>query len=153
MPSINLCILGGHLTRDPEMRYTPSGTPVLEFGLAVNRKWRDQAGALQEEVSFFDCVAFGKTAETINEYFGKGGAIMVEGRLKQESWEDKATGKPRYKVKVIVEKFHFVGDMKKEGGGGGDDPGRRPPARQTTTAPAPATTGAPPADPEDDVPF
>lgn len=144
---MNICILAGHLTRDVELRYTPSGTPVGEFGLAINRKWKAESGELKEEVSFFDCVCFGRTAENIAQYFAKGGSIMIEGRLKQETWEDKQTGKNRSKVKVIIEKFHFVG---KSGKTEGDD--ERPAPRRGTPPPA---TGdeAPPSPGDDDVPF
>lgn len=148
MPHMNICILAGHLTRDVELRYTPSGTPVGEFGLGINRKWKSESGEMKEEVSFFDCVCFGKTAENIAQYFGKGGAIMIEGRLKQETWEDKQTGKNRSKVKVIIERFHFVGKSGKseDGGERSERPARR-------GAPPPATGEAPPPDDGDDVPF
>lgn len=144
MPHINICILAGHMTRDVELRYTPSGTPVGEFGLAINRKWKSESGELKEEVSFFDCVAFGRTAENINEYFRKGSAMMLEGRLKQESWEDKQDGRKRSKVKVIVEKFHFTAS--KSADGGGDE---RPAPRRAATPPAEAPASAD----SDDVPF
>jgi single-strand DNA-binding protein len=146
MPHINICILAGHMTRDVELRYTTSGTPIGEFGLAINRKWKSDSGEMKEEVSFFDCVAFGRTAENINEYFRKGSAIMLEGRLKQESWEDKQDGRKRSKVKVIVEKFHFTASKAQ----GGDDE-RPAPRRAAGTAPpaeAPAGGGD-----EDNVPF
>jgi len=150
--NMNHVSVGGNLTRDPELRYTPKGTAVTDFGVANNRNWYDEAGDLQEEVNYFDCVAFGKPAETISQYFGKGGAICVEGRLKQESWEDKQTGKPRYKIKIIVEKFHFCGDGKGKGKDGG---GSEPAPRRGQPAPAgvAASSKAPPPDDEDDVPF
>src|SRR5437870_4996318 len=107
---MNIVIIKGNLTRDPEMRFTPKGTAVGEFGVAVNRKWRNEAGELQEEVSFFNVAAFGKTAETIAEYFSKGKPIIVTGRLKQESWDDKQTGAKRSAVKIILERFDFCGD-------------------------------------------
>ena len=79
---MNIVILKGNLTRDPDMRYTPNNTAVVNMGLAMNHKWRNQAGETQEEVTFVDCEVWGKTAEVINQYFRKGSPIVVEGRLK-----------------------------------------------------------------------
>lgn len=106
--NLNLCILAGHLTRDPENRYSAKGAAVGEFGLAINRKWKEASGELKEEVTFLDCVCFGKTAETIAQYFKKGDPIMLEARLRQESWTDKASGQKRSRIKVLVEKFEFL---------------------------------------------
>lgn len=102
-------ILCGNLTRDPEMRATPSGAQVCGFGLAVNRVYRDSSGANREDVSFFDCSAWGKSGETIAQYAKKGTAMLVSGRLEQRSWEDKATGGKRSRVEVVVEEFNFLG--------------------------------------------
>lgn len=113
----NKVILMGNLTRDPETRTTPSGQSVTNFGLAVNRTWRDQSGNTQENVSFIDCVAWGKTGEIIAQYVQKGRPILVSGRLDQRSWEQE--GQKRSKVEVIVEDFNFVG-----GGAGGDGGGQ-----------------------------
>ncbi len=153
MPNTNIVVLAGFLSRDPETRYTPKGTCVVNLGLAVNRTWRNDAGEKQEEVSFFDCVAFGKTAETIGQYFKKGGAILVQGRLKQESWEDKQSGQKRYAVKVIVESFNFVGDSK--GGGDGATADRTQADFKANTRPArtPAPVEPGPEQEADDVPF
>jgi single-strand DNA-binding protein len=149
MASVNIIILGGNLTRDPEMRFTPSGTAVAEFGVAVNRKWRDAAGELKEEVSFFDCAAFGKTAETIQQYLGKGKPILIQGRLKLEQWDDRETGRKRSKVKVIVESFNFIGAAVQ-----GE---RQAPARTAAKPQASDNDGenvpAGPASEEDNVPF
>lgn len=142
MASINITLLGGNLARDPELRYTPGGTAVVDFGIGVNRKWKTESGELKEEVSFFDCTAFGRTAENINEYFQKGSPILLEARLKQETWEDKTDGRKRSKVKLIVEKFHFVGSAKGEG------KVERPPRKSR-----PAASETPPDDDGDDVPF
>ena len=123
MPNINIVVLGGNMTRDVETRYTPKGTAVGEFGLAINRKWRTEGGDLKEEVSFFDCSAYGVTAENITKYFHKGSPIIVQGRLKQESWDDKQTGQKRSKVKLIVETFHFASDKAHAGGSASDNDG------------------------------
>lgn len=111
MASYNKVILMGHLTRDPQMKYLPSGTAVCEIGLAVNRAWKDANGNPQEEVLFIDCSAFGKTAENVNGHFQKGRPIHVEGRLKLDQWEQ--DGQHRSKIRVIVEQFRFV-DRKAE---------------------------------------
>jgi len=110
MASLNLVIIGGNLTRDPELRFTPKGLAVADFGVAVNRKWKTDSGELKEEVSFIDCSAFGRTAENIVQYFRKGGSIIIEGRLKQETWEDRQDGRKRSKLKVFVSIFHFAGE-------------------------------------------
>lgn len=105
----NKVILMGNLTRDPEVRNTPSGQSVASFGLAVNRTWRGQDGEQHESVSYIDCVAWGKTGEIIAQYVQKGRPLLVSGRLEQRSWDDKETGQKRSKVEVIVEDFNFVG--------------------------------------------
>ena len=102
-------ILCGNLTRDPELRATPSGTQVCSFGIAVNRVYRDASGANKESVSFFDCSAWGKQGETIAQYAKKGTAMLVSGRLEQRSWDDKATGVKRSRVEVVLEDFNFLG--------------------------------------------
>lgn len=110
MPSLNKCLLMGNFTRDPEMKYLPTNnTAVTSFGLAINRKWKGKDGKPDgEEVTFLDLEAFGRTAEVINQYFKKGAAIFVEGRLKLDQWTDKE-GQKRSKLKVIVESFEFLG--------------------------------------------
>lgn len=110
----NKIMLGGRLTRDPEMRVTPKGTPICQFSMAVNREWKSESGEKQTEVSYIDCEAWGKTAETIAKYLKKGGDIFVDGRVKQDQWEDKNTKEKRSKLKVVVEQFQFVGGKKDE---------------------------------------
>lgn len=109
MPSFNKVILAGHLTRDPEEREAGNST-VCEFGLAVNRKWKNRDGQQQEDVCFVDCNAWARTGEAIQKYFGKGKPILVEGRLQLDQWQDKQTGANRSKIKVVVESFSFLGD-------------------------------------------
>jgi single-strand DNA-binding protein len=103
----NKVILMGNLTRDPETRQTPNGQSVTNFALAVNRTWKGQDGSTQEQVSFIDCVAWGKTGEVIAQYIQKGRPILVSGRLDQKSWEQ--DGQKRSKVEVVVEDFNFMG--------------------------------------------
>lgn len=119
MPSYNKTILMGHMTRDPETRNLQSGSAVCNFGLAVNKKWKDRDGNQKEEVCFVDCAAFGRTAEVIAQYFKKGDAIFVEGSLRLETWESQDGGK-RSKHSVTVDRFEFVGG-KKGGQQGGDE--------------------------------
>ena|SRR5829696_4368681 len=113
MPGFNKVMLIGNLTRDPQVKHLPSQTVVAEFGLATNRKYRTAAGEDKEETCFVDCSAFGKQAEVIGQFCQKGKAIFVEGRLKFDSWEDKAGGK-RSKVSVVVENFQFLGSRADE---------------------------------------
>ena len=115
MSSYNKIIFMGNMTRDPQLSFLPSQTPVVEFGLAANRKWKSKDGQDKEEVTFVDCVAFGTTAETIDKFFSKGKPILVEGRLQFDQWEAQ-DGSKRSKHKINVREFSFVG-TKDEGGG------------------------------------
>lgn len=108
MANLNKVFLMGNLTRDPEMKYTPSGTGICAFSVAVNRKWKDKTGGYKEEVAFVDCEAWGGTGEMIAAYLRKGNSIFVEGRLRFSQWEAKDGGK-RSKLSVTVENFQFVG--------------------------------------------
>ncbi len=166
MASFNKVILMGNLTRDPEMRVTPGGFSICKFTVAVNRKFKSQDGQEKEEVAFIDVDSFGKQAEVISKFFGKGKPILVEGRLRQDKWDDKTSGEKRSKLMVILEGFSFVGGGRGEGGGeGGEDggasagpnynqsaPAPRAPARGN--APAAASRPPPPGDHiDEDVPF
>jgi single-strand DNA-binding protein len=107
MASYNRVILMGNLTRDPELKTLPSQTVVCDFALAINRRWKDSDGGDRDEVLFIDCVAFGKTGQTIGDSLTKGRPIHVEGRLKFEQWEQE-DGQRRSKIRVVVEQFRFV---------------------------------------------
>ena len=110
MPNLNKVILMGHLTRDPEMRYLPNGSAVAKFSLAVNRTWKDkESGNAKEETVFVECTAFSRTAEVVGEYVKKGSPLYVEGRLKQDNWDDKQTGQKRSKLVVNVENVQLLG--------------------------------------------
>ncbi len=108
MANFNKILLLGNLTRDPQLSYTPSQTAVVDFGLAVNRRWTGQDGSAREETCFVDCRAFGKTAETINKYLTKGRQVFIEGRLTFDSWTAQ-DGTKRSKHRVTVENFQFLG--------------------------------------------
>ena len=112
---MNIVIIMGNLTRDPELKHTNSNTAVANFSVAVNEKWTDRNGEKKERVAYVDCEAWGKTGENIAKFFNKGKSIAVTGRLKQETWEDKNGGGKRSKLLVTVDNFHFVGG-KGEGG-------------------------------------
>jgi len=156
MANVNKVILIGNLTRDVELRYTPRGTSVAELGLAVNRKWKDAQGELQEEATFVGLVAWSRQAEVLNEYVHKGDPLYVEGRLTQDRWVDRE-GKKRSKTKVVIEQFQFLGRKR-----GGDDSDGAPAAVGDDTAVHPdvkphvhrdggGTQGYAPSD--DDIPF
>jgi len=151
MASFNRVILAGNLTRDPEMRYTPKGTAVAAFTLAVNRRWKSETGEPKEEVSFIDVDAFGRQAEVIAQYLKKGRPFLVEGRLKQDTWEDKNTHQKQSKLKVVLEGFSFI-DTK--GAENAAYTNARPAAAPAAVAEAPAAPEPAAAAPEeDDVPF
>jgi len=112
MSNFNQVIVMGNFTRDPQLSYTPTQTPVVEFGLAVNRKWKKQDGSQGEEVSFLECQCFGKRAEVIVKHFKKGSPIFVHGRLKQERWEK--DDKSHSRIRIMVESFEFIGRKETE---------------------------------------
>ena len=107
MSNFNQWIGMGNLTRDPQLSYLPNKTAVVEFGLAVNRKWKKEDGSQGEEVLFIECQAFDKRAEVITKYFSKGSAIFVQGRLKLERWEK--SGETHTRIRVVVLGFEFIG--------------------------------------------
>jgi single-strand DNA-binding protein len=120
MASLNKVMLMGNLTRDPQLSYLPSQTPVVEFGMAVNRKYKKQDGTMADDTCFVDCRMFGKRAETLNKYLKKGDPLFVEGRLQFDSWEK--DGRKFSKLRVFVENFEFLGRGGQGGGGGGSAP-------------------------------
>jgi single-strand DNA-binding protein len=152
MASFNRVILAGNLTRDPELRYTPKGSAVAGFGLAVNRTWKSESGESKEEVSFIDIEAWGRQAEVIAQYMRKGRPLLVEGRLKQDTWEDKNTHQKQSKLKVVLETFSFIDSKGPDSGGSSDAPRRSSSA--APSKPPPSSEGGDAAGTEeDDVPF
>jgi single-strand DNA-binding protein len=121
MANLNKVFLIGNLTRDPELRYTPSGTAVAQFGLATNRRWKDRSsGEMREETTFVDVEVWGRQAELAGQYLAKGRPLFIEGRLRLDQWEDRNTGQKRSRLKVVGERFQFLGargDGRGEGGG------------------------------------
>lgn len=127
MTSFNKVIIAGNISRDIELRHIPSGTAVADVSLAINSSYKDKNDQKKEEVTFVDCTLWGKTAELAAEYLKKGSAVLFEGKLHQESWDDKETGKKRSKLKVVVENMQFLGDKGggNKGGSGGQSGGQR----------------------------
>jgi len=145
MANFNKVMLMGNLTRDPQLSYTPSQTAVVDFGLAINRKYTGKDGQQKEEVCYVDCQAFGKQAETLNKYMSKGRPLFVEGRLRFDSWTAQ-DGSKRSRHRVTVENFQFLG-----GGGGGNAQGRGGGGAAVEGDEAPAEDFRPA--PDDDIPF
>ena len=140
--SFNKIILVGNLGRDPELRYTPQGTPVCNFTLATNERRRDRTGETQDTTTWFRVTLWGRQAETASQYLTKGRPVYVEGRLRVEEWTDRE-GKPRHTLEVHATDMHFID-------GGRDDAARPAPG------PAAPSTHEPPADEgiaDDDIPF
>ncbi len=177
MPNLNKVQLMGNITRDPEVRYTPKGTAVTDISLAINRNFSGDDGERREETTFVEITFWGRQAEIIGEWMKKGRPIYVEGRLQLDSWEDKTSGQQRSRLKVIGEKFEFLGGRDDTGGsssGGSsrssnptpqssnqrdDDPSERreeEAPREQYSAPQQQSGGQsqrPPAEEDDDIPF
>jgi single-strand DNA-binding protein len=154
MASLNRVLLIGNLTRDPEVRYTPKGTPVAEIGLAVNRVIPGgEEGERREEVTFVDVTLWNRQAELAEQYLKKGRAVFIEGRLQLDTWDDKQTGQKRSRLRVVAENLQFL-DSRRDGEGSA--PGGNPPPQRRTAAPP--TPRDKPHDPDldaepDDIPF
>ena len=157
MQEVNVVVIGGNLTRDPELKWTQKGTAVAQAALALNRTWRDESGQEREDVSFVDVECWGKTAENLAQYMRKGSPVLVEGRLKQDSWDDRASGQRRSKLKVVAMKVTFLPGADRGGNGGGRPAGRGAEAPQRDGAGEAAqpdgAAEAAQADAADDVPF
>jgi single-strand DNA-binding protein len=152
MANFNKVYLMGNLTRDPEVRVTPKGTSICQFGLAISRSWKDESGQTREEATFVDIEAWGKPGEIISKYCTKGRPLFVEGRLKFDQWEDKTSGQKRSKLKVVLENFQFIGGRADgapaAGGAEGADADTPAAPRSGGRAPVP-----PKEDVDEDVPF
>jgi single-strand DNA-binding protein len=161
MASFNRVILLGNLTRDIELRYLASGMAVTDVGLAVNDRRKNANGEWIDEVSFIDVTVWGRTAEVMSEYLGKGSPVLIEGRLKQDTWEQ--DGQKRSKLKVTCERMQMIGAPRGQGGSEGGPPRTASrPSPQRNQAPQYNQPGPPdeaydqgPAEPSggDDIPF
>jgi len=149
MASYNRVVLVGNLTRDPELRYIPSGTAVADIGLAVNDRRKNQNGEWVEETQFIDVTLWARTAEVAGEYLSKGSSVLIEGRLKYDTWEK--DGQKHSKLRVVGERMQMLGGRSGGGGGsqgsGGGEPATAEPA---TAEPATASAAGPP---DKDLPF
>lgn len=108
MPNMNLVMLMGNLTRDPELRYAPSGDAMCKFSLAINREWKGRDGDRKKDVTFIDVVVWGKQAENITQYLKKGSPCFVEGRIQTRSWEGQ-DGKKNRSFEVSADRVQFLG--------------------------------------------
>jgi len=141
--SFNKVILVGNLGRDPELRYTPQGTPVCSFSMATNERRKDKTGEMQDQTTWFRVTLWGRQAETASQYLTKGRPVYIEGRLRVEEWTDR-DGKPRHTLEVTATDMQFIGGGRGEG---------EAPMERAATATA-ASSEQPPAElPDDDIPF
>lgn len=144
MPSFNRVILVGNVTRDIELRYTPSGLAVTDLGLAVNDRRKNQAGEWIDETTFLDVTLWGRQAEVASEYLSKGSPVLVEGRLKLDTWEQE--GQKRSKLRVVGERMQMLGG--RSSGGSRPEP-QESEVRQTASVQREDA----PSQPDDDIPF
>ncbi len=153
MASLNKVFLMGNLTRDPELRYTPDGTPVADLRLAVTERYTSRSGDQAENTLFIDVVAWRRQAETASEFLSKGRPVLVEGRLKLDEWENQQ-GEKRSKIRVVAQRIQFLGSPR--GAEGGDARSSAGAARDRPPAPAekaPDEVPGPEDVGEDDIPF
>jgi single-strand DNA-binding protein len=158
MASFNQVILVGNLTRDPELRVTPKGTAICQFGLAVNRQFKDESGATRDETTFVDIEAWGKQGELVAKYLTKGSPALVQGRLKLDQWEDKQTQQKRSKLKVVLENVQFLSSRGSGGqtaSSGDEGVDQTAPVERHTPPPRAPGKGTPPPQEniDEDVPF
>jgi len=149
MADYNKVLLMGNLTRDVELKFTPSNQPVANLGIAVNRRYRTKEGENREETTFVDCEAWGRTAEVMNQYLAKGKPVFIEGRLKLDQWQDK-DGSNRSKLRVVIENFQFI-DSRGGGTGGGEGGGQYAGSAQQNAGSSQSAQHQPIE--EDDIPF
>ncbi len=149
MANYNRVILLGNLTRDPQLRYTPSGTAVSDIGLAVKDRHKNASGEWVEEPVFVDVTLWARTAEVASEYLSKGSPVLIEGRLKFDTWETN-DGQKRSKLRVVCERMQMLGAR-----GGGQGPRRD--SEYSQAVPSAEEYDASPPDPMvgggDDIPF
>ena len=135
--SLNKCQVIGRLTRDPEVKYTPSGTALCTLGFATTERKRQGAGDYTDSPIFIDVKVFGKQAELCGNHLAKGSQIAIDGRLTMDSWEDKKTGNPRHKLAIIANKVYFLSKLR-SGDAGRDPEDQRPPVEPEDVSQDPA---------------
>lgn len=143
MPDLNVVVLAGRLTRDPELKYTASGMAVCRMGLAVSRFFKGKDGEKREETTFVDVVVWEKSAEYCGQRLRKGRPVVVEGRLRSDSWDDKTTGQKRWKLEIIAQRVRELDWEDRGGAGSGGAPAASRPEPREIEEPMP----------EDDIPF
>ena len=148
--SINRVVLVGNLTRDPELRHTPSGTPVCSLRLAVNTRRKDESGQWTDKPNYFDITVWGQQGENCAQYLSKGRPVAVDGRLEWREWQDKETGQKRQAVDIIADSVQFLGSREGGENGGRFTPQSDVPADTADFAQAPVATGG---STDDDIPF
>ena len=155
MPNLNMVVLAGNLTRDPEIRYAPSGDAVGDLQLAVNRTYRTRDGQDREETCFVGIVVWGRQAETCGQYLHKGSPVLVEGRLQFEQWEK--DGQKNSRLRVRANRVQFLGGRRDDAetrGGGAPQPSATAGSGTADYQSAPPSTGsAPPMEDDDNLPF
>lgn len=152
MANLNKVMIIGNVTRDPEVKYTPKGSAVTDLGIAVNRSYK-VGEERKEEVTYVDVTLWGRLAEIAGEYCRKGKPVYIEGRLQLDSWEDKASGQKRSKLRVVGEEMQLLGPKMggSSSGSGDEEYSERPPRREPTGGGRPSAP-QPPVE-EDDIPF
>jgi single-strand DNA-binding protein len=151
--SVNKVILIGNLGKDPEVKYTPNGTPVAKFSLATNERYKDKDGNWQDRTEWHNIVAWQRTAEIVGEYVKKGSKIYIEGRLRTDSWDDKNTGEKKYRTEIVVNDLVLLSGRGEGDGGRGQARGtstgsnfdQRTPEHEPTAGAAPIS--------DEDIPF
>lgn len=152
--SVNKVILIGNLGKDPEVKYTPSGTAVAKFSLATNERFKDKAGEWQDRTEWHNIVAFQRTAEIAGEYLKKGRSVYIEGRIQTRSWDDKTSGQKKYMTEIVANDLVLLGGGRGEGGEGGGGKGARSAAAGSDAASAPPENPAQGAEiTDEDIPF
>lgn len=147
MANLNKFLGMGNLTRDPELKFTPKGTAVAEIGIALNSRISDGNGGWKDQTTFISVTAWGATAENAGKYLSKGRGVFIEGRLQMDTWDDKATGQKRSKLKIVADIIQFLPDGK------GGDGKRKDPSGYQGGAPPPSGAGQSDDDDDDDIPF
>ena len=162
MANLNKVMIIGNLTRDPEVKHTPSGKVVAELGFAINRVWYNDQNQKQEDTTFVDVTLWGRLAEIAQQYLTKGSQAYIEGRLQLDTWDDKATGQKRSKMRVLGESLQLLGAKGSSSGGGSAGSSSSEQSPRTQSSPPPQRSGPPqgasaaPADDyqeDDDIPF
>ena len=146
--SINKAILVGNVGKDPEVKYTPTGTPVAKFSLATNERYKDRNEEWQERVEWHNIVAWQGLAEIVGEYVRKGSKLYIEGKLQTSSWEDKQSGEKKYRTEIVAREIVLLGPTPN---GGEQEDAERNPRRERRPEPEPAYAGG--AITDEDIPF